>query len=57
MAEELLQSDLVDKLAKFTMVPSGGGVFEIARDGELIYSKKQLRRFPEPGEVTRLLQG
>jgi selT/selW/selH-like putative selenoprotein len=26
-------------------------VFEVVRDGELIFSKKQSGRFPEPGEV------
>ncbi len=26
-------------------------MFEVTFDGELIYSKKQTGRFPEPGEV------
>ena len=37
------------------LIPSGGGVFEV-RDGErLVFSKRALHRFPEPGEVLRLL--
>jgi len=32
-----------------------GGVFEITVGNELIFSKKELGRFPEPGEVEREL--
>jgi hypothetical protein len=32
-----------------------GGVFEVTRDGVLIFSKKALRRHAQPGEVVRLL--
>ena len=28
-----------------------GGVFDVRLDGALIYSKKAVGRFPEPGEV------
>lgn len=28
-----------------------GGVFEVELDGEPIFSKRQVGRFPEPGEV------
>jgi hypothetical protein len=30
-------------------------VFEIFRDGDLIFSKRRLGRFPEPGEIVALL--
>lgn len=33
------------------IVPSGGGVFEVTVDGDLIYSKKQTGRHAKPGEV------
>lgn len=33
------------------MIPSGGGVFEVVADGELIFSKKKLDRFPEHPEI------
>ena len=39
------------------MIPSSGGVFEVSIDGDLIYSKKALGRFPEEGEVLELLKG
>ena len=47
MAAEIKQSRGVDA----TLVPGSGGVFDVVLDGELIFSKKQLGRFPEPGEL------
>ena len=38
------------------LVASRGGVFEITIDGRLVFSKKQLGRFPEEGEVLGLIQ-
>ncbi len=32
-------------------MPSGGGVFEVDVDGELVYSKKATGRHAEAGEV------
>lgn len=39
------------------LVPGGGGVFEVTVDGDLVFSKKQLKRFPEAGEVLGLVRG
>ena len=36
------------------LIKGGGGVFEITAGGKLLYSKKQLRRFPEDSEIERL---
>ncbi len=33
------------------MVSSSGGVFEVAKDGKLIFSKKATGRFPQPEEI------
>ena len=38
------------------LVPSSGGVFEVTVDGNLIYSKKALRRHPQPGEIMQLIK-
>ncbi len=38
-----------------TLIRSRGGVFEISLDDELLFSKKQEGRFPEPGEIVQLL--
>ena len=37
------------------MIESKGGVFEVSRDGELIFSKKALGRFPEHEEILSAL--
>jgi selenoprotein W-related protein len=34
-----------------TLVKGSGGQFEVSVDGKLVFSKKQLGRFPDPGEV------
>jgi len=34
---------------------SSGGVFEVKKDGDLIFSKRQLGRFPNENEVVELL--
>ena len=40
--------------ADVVLVKSGGGVFEIAVDGVLLFSKKQLGRFPTDEEIDAL---
>jgi selT/selW/selH-like putative selenoprotein len=37
------------------LIPSGGGRFEVAVEGKLIFSKKQSKRHAEKGEVLQLL--
>ncbi len=32
------------------------GVFDVRVDGELVFSKDQVDRFPEPGEVEREIE-
>lgn len=38
------------------LVPSSGGVFEIFADGQRLFSKKALGRFPEDGEIVGMLR-
>ena len=42
--------------AEISLTPSGGGVFEVRVDGELIFSKKALDRHPGPGEIVGLIR-
>jgi selT/selW/selH-like putative selenoprotein len=35
--------------------PGGKGQFDVVADGELVFSKHELGRFPEEGEILRLL--
>lgn len=41
--------------AEVGLLASDGGVFEVVVDGNLIYSKKEINRFPEDGEVEGLI--
>ncbi len=38
------------------IIPSSGGVFEVKLGEELIFSKKELERFPEDNEVENILK-
>ena len=55
MAEELRKkfgSDIED----LTFIPSGGGVFEVIVDGDLVFSKKNIGRHANQGEVVKLIE-
>ena len=43
--------------ADVELVKSSGGVFEVTVDEQLVFSKKTLGRFPEPGELKGLAVG
>ena len=51
MAAEIKQARGIE--AK--LIKGSGGVFEVVLDGRLIFSKHQLGRFPEPGELVKLI--
>ena len=38
------------------MLKSGGGVFEVMADGQLIFSRKKEHRFPEHREILEKLK-
>jgi selenoprotein W-related protein len=38
------------------LIESGGGVFEIEYGGNLVFSKKNLGRFPNEGEILKLIK-
>ena len=42
--------------AQVELIRSTGGVFEVSRDGELIYSKKQTGRHPTWEEIREKLK-
>ena len=39
------------KITGFTLVPSGGGCFEVTVNGELIYSKLKTGQFPDEAAI------
>jgi selenoprotein W-related protein len=52
-----LAAELETKLqADVQISPSTGGVFEVEDSGVLIFSKKQLGRFPQEGEIMDLIK-
>jgi selenoprotein W-related protein len=52
LADELKK----DFAATVELNESSGGVFEVTVDGNLIFSKKNSDRFPEPGEIQALIR-
>jgi len=39
-----------------TLVAGSGGIFDVTVDGKLVFSKKKIGRFPEPGEILGILK-
>jgi selT/selW/selH-like putative selenoprotein len=38
------------------LICGGGGIFDVVVDGEMIFSKHELDRFPEPDEILAKIQ-
>jgi selenoprotein W-related protein len=38
------------------LIPGSGGVFEVRNGQQLLFSKRQLRRFPNEGEILATLR-
>lgn len=55
LAENLL-NEHKNSLNMVKIIPSSGGVFEIKLGDELIFSKKELDRFPEDNEVENMIK-
>jgi len=55
LADQLKQT-FGDRITSVELIKSGGGVFEIVANDQKLFSKKQLGRFPEPGEVEAKIQ-
>lgn len=55
LAEELLKN-YEHVIESITLVPSDGGKFEVTVNGKLLFSKSQLHRHAEPGEVLGLVR-
>jgi selenoprotein W-related protein len=56
MKEVLGDEDLERQIESFALVPSDGGRFEFSVNGELLFSKKQLGRHAEQGEIIGILR-
>jgi selT/selW/selH-like putative selenoprotein len=38
------------------LIPGSAGIFDVVVDGKMVFSKHAVGRFPEAGEVTKLLR-
>ena len=56
MAEILADEVLVSQIESIALIPSDQGRFEFTVNGDLIFSKKQLGRHAEEGEVIGILR-
>ena len=45
-----------EDLATIEVVPGANGIFDVHVDGELVFTKSMLGRYPEPDEVVPLVQ-
>jgi selenoprotein W-related protein len=54
--ELLADKELEAQIESLTLIPASGGKFEVAVNGELVFSKKGLGRHAEPGEVHGLVK-
>ena len=55
MAQELLTT-FAEELGEVALVPGSGGIFEVRLNGERLWSKQQLGRYPEPREIKQLIR-
>ncbi len=42
--------------ADVELIRGDGGIFDVEVDGQLVFSKKKVGRFPNPGEVVKLIR-
>jgi selT/selW/selH-like putative selenoprotein len=45
-----------DVIASAEVVPGADGIFDVHVDGELVFTKSMLGRYPQPDEVTPLIR-
>ena len=55
MAQEILMT-FGEKIENLSLKPSTGGVFTIRLQGEVIFSRKEMGRFPESKEIKQLIR-
>jgi selenoprotein W-related protein len=44
------------RIGELEIVPGTGGIFDVHVDGELVFTKKMIRRYPDPEDVLPLLE-
>ena len=52
MTDEILNEREIEYfISSWKLIPATGGVFDVTVNGELVFSKKEVGRHAEPGEV------
>jgi selT/selW/selH-like putative selenoprotein len=55
-----VEAELKEKYpdSNIKLIESGGGIFDVECNGKLVFSKQKIegQRFPEDGEITRLIE-
>jgi selenoprotein W-related protein len=58
LTDEILgERELEYYIRSWHLIPSTGGTFELTINGELLFSKKELKRHAEPGEIRSIIAG
>ena len=47
---------LKQDIRSLTLIPAGGGVFEVSVNGKKIYSKKETGQFPDPAAILKIVR-
>ena len=55
MAADLL-AKYGNNVTELRLIASGGGVYEVNKNGKSIFSKKELGRFPELDEIIAIIE-
>ncbi len=48
-------SKFKQQIAQMTLIPAGGGCFELKADGELLYSKLKTGQFPDEDGIVEMI--
>jgi len=52
-----LEDELIEKFGvEVELIAGSGGVFDVVADGRKVFSKSTAGRFPEDGEIVRLIE-
>jgi selenoprotein W-related protein len=54
--EAAFKLECADDISEIDLIESAGGAFEIRVDGDLIYSKLETGRHPDPPEILNLFR-
>jgi selenoprotein W-related protein len=55
LAQELLIT-FEDSLGEVALQPASSGTFEVCLDGQILFSRRDAGRFPEPKELKQLIR-